>query len=163
MRKYNKFTEKEKAYIREHLPQSTYAQVARDLGRPAVSVLQHARAHGISHNKALANRIKGANLEHSERLNAKVSEAIQEKYRKERLRLKWGLEQKTKWRVGRAPKRVVVARSRLKCNYNYVLENLQLCYDANPYAIYYDSETRRSPNEAYFTEKYGFKFLPLDE
>lgn len=167
MRKYARLTEEEKAYIREHLPQSTYAQVARELGRQSTTVIWFARRNGIEHSKAAVRLACGAHLRNeSSRDRAarfkKIAETRKEMYRKERRRVKWGLERRTKINAcATAPNKVIVARHHLKSQRSYVLEDCR-AFNGNPYNVYYDSETMRSPNEAYYTEKYGFKFIPLD-
>lgn len=165
MKKHTKLTDEEKAYIREHLPQSTCVQVAKRLGRTPSAVAKYAKRHGVSYNKALVAQIKAANITSvnwSEEHAKKISDAIKEKFRKDRRRLNWGLEQKTKWNVERLPRAITDARARLKWRHNYVMDDLRIRHD-DPYNIYYDSETKRTPNEAYFTKKYGFKFIPLEE
>lgn len=167
MRKYARLTDEEKAYIRKHLPQSTYAQVARDLDQRYATVVHFAHHNGIENSKAAVRSACGAHIrsESSRDREArfkKMAETRKETFRKERLRAKWGLGQKTKIRAcAAASKAVMVARYNLKNQHNYVLEDCR-AFDANPYNVYYDSETKRTPNEAYYAEKYGFKFIPLD-
>ena len=161
MRKYKRLTDEEKAYIREHLPQSTYAQVARELGRLSATVAWFDRKNGIGYSEAAVRSIRGANFRNEnnrarEARMKKMSETRKEMFAKERRRAKWGLAQRTKIRAcATAPSKVIIARSNLKIRHNYVLEDCR-AFNAPPYNIYYDSETRRSKNEAYYTEKYGF-------
>lgn len=168
MRKYARLTEEEKAYIREHLPHSTYAQVARELDRRYATVVDFAHRNGIENSKAAVRLACGAHVRNEsshdrEARFKKMAETRKEMFRKERRRVKWGLEQRTKVRTcAAASKAVMTARYNLKNQHSYVLEECR-AFNGNPYNIYYDSETRRSPNEAYFTEKYGFKFILLDE
>lgn len=167
MRKYNKLTQEEKAYIREHAPKSTYAQVARELGRLPATVIYFAHRNGIEFSKDAFRSALGANFrsESSRDREArfrKLSQTRKNIIAKERRRVRWGLEQQTKIKACAMPRDVRVCRYNLRARCDYVLENCRILGN-DPYAIYYDSETRRSPNEAYFTEKYGFKFIPLDE
>lgn len=166
-RKPVRITEEEGAYIREHLPHSTYTQVARDLGRHRNVVSYYAARHGIPYSKeagrraateacSLAWRTKG------ESISKKMSETKKEIFRKERMRFRWGLEQKTRYTVKPMPERIRMARRDLKRRRDYIMEDCHF-FDSDPYVIYYDSQTRRTPNEDYFAEKYGFKFLPLDD
>ncbi len=166
-RKPVRITEEEDAYIREHLPHSTYTQVARDLGRHRDTVSDYAARHGIPYSKEagrraateafwLAWKIKG------ESISKKISETRKEIFRKERMRIRWGLEQRTRCVVKPMPKRIRMARGELKRRRDYIVEDCHF-FDSDPYVIYYDSKTRRTPNEDYFVQKYGFKFLPLDE
>ena len=62
MRKYKRLTDEEKAYIREHLLQSTYAQVARELDRRRNTVEEFAHKNGIKHSEAAARLASSANL-----------------------------------------------------------------------------------------------------
>lgn len=166
MRKYNKLTDEEKAYIREHLPQSTYAQVARELDRRHATVAYFAHQNGIENSKAAVRSACGEHLRSEssrdrEARFAKMAETRKNIIAKERRRVKWGLEQRTKIKACAMPRDVRVVRYNLRARCDYVLENCRVI-GGDPYNIYYDSETRRSPNEAYFAEKYGFKFTPLD-
>lgn len=167
MKEYNKLTDEEKTYIREHAPKSTYAQVARELRRRYTAVAYYARQNEIENSKAAVRLACSAYLgnESSRDREArfkKMAETRKEMFRKERRRAKWGLEQRTKIRAcAAASKAVLVARYNLKNQRNYVLEDCR-AFNASPYNIYYDSDTKRSPNEAYYTEKYRFKFIPLD-
>ena len=167
MRKYKRLTEEEKAYIREHAPKSTYAQVARELGRRYNTVTYFARQNGTGHSEAAFRLACGAYIKNQssrdrEARMKKMSETRKEMFARERRRAKWGMEQRTKLRAcAAAPHKVVIARYYLKNQHSYVLEDCR-AFSASPYNVYYDSETKRSKNEAYYTEKYGFKFIPLD-
>lgn len=160
------FSEKEKAYIHEHLPRSTCAQVARELGRGKSGVAKYAKRNGIHYDQGKVEQIKAGDIKPEKRgkeWRKKISESRKEIFRKERMRLKWGLAQRTRLSIDRMPRKTKDVRLQLKYRCDYVLEDIRHSQNANPYNIYYDSETRRSPNEAYFAEKYGFKFIPLDE
>lgn len=161
-------TEGEKTYIREHLPRSTYSQVARDIGRNVSCVWRYAqrnnRAASIEEGKAA--RRKALELyytEENKRLhNEKIKKSIVRMIKKEHLRVRWGLEQKTNRRIDLAPYYIKRIRYRLKKQMNYVTQECRNHRRGDMYAIYYDSETRRSPREDYYTRTYGFKFIPLD-
>lgn len=167
MRKYKRLTDEEKAYIREHLPRSTYAQVARELDRRRNTVAEFAHRNGIEHSEAAVRLacsayIKNQSSRDREARMKKMSETRKEMFAKECRRAKWGIAQQTKLRVcAAAPSKVMQARYNLERQHNYVLEDCR-AFNASPYNIYYDSETKRTPNEAYYTEKYGFKFIPLN-
>lgn len=168
MRKYNKLTDEEKTYIREHAPKSTYAQVARELNRRYATVVRFAHHNGTENSKAAVRLACGAYIRNEssrdrEARFKKMAETRKEMLRKERRRVKWGLDQRTKIRAcATATKAVMVARYNLKNQHNYVLEDCR-AFNANPYAVYYDSQTKRSSNEAYYAVKYGFKFISLDD
>lgn len=160
------FSDKEKAYIRKHLPQSTCAQVARDLGREKSGIAKYAKRNGIPYDQRKVEQIRAGDLKpenRSKEWREKISKSRKEIFRKERMRLKWGLPQRTRLSVDRMPRMTKDVRLQLKYRCDYVLEDLRHSQNADPYAVYYDSETKRSKKEAYFTEKYGFKFIPLND
>lgn len=166
-RKPVRITEEEGAYIREHLPHSTHIQVAKDLGRHRNTVSYYAACHGIPYSKEAGRRAAAeacslARKTKGESISKKISETKKEIFRKERMRVRWGLEQKTKYTVKPMPKRIQTARKGLKRRRDYIIEDCHF-FDSDPYVIYYDSKTRRTPNEDYFAKEYGFKFLPLDD
>ncbi len=166
-RHLRRLTDEEKAYILEHLPHSTYTQVGVDLGRNISTVRLFAVANGISYNKDVAHRRCSENAKRlwqtrRESLRAALSKSVREMIRKERMRENWGLERKTKFVFKRMAGRQSYVKSYLKRNYDYLVHSGNKP-DVDPLVLYYDSETKRTPNEAYFAEKYGFTFLPLDE
>lgn len=94
----------------------------------------------------------------SESLLKKKAETIKKKYRMERFRMMSGLPQETKWRVSLIPKRIRGAMWRIVRKYNYFKPDTDTC------TLYYDSQTKRLPNdykynEEYYIKKYGIEFV----
>lgn len=91
--------------------------------------------------------------------------ALQDLRSRERLRERWGIEPKTRWRRALMPKKARMARYLLTRRYDY------FCFDDEPYTLWYDSKTRRcavsrnhrNTGEEYYTRKYGFKFKEAEE
>ena len=87
------------------------------------------------------------------------SEERKETYRKEKLRVRWGLEPRTHLRIlpdGYTEKRKKMTQHRyLFRRKNYIVE-----YGSND--IYYDEETNRSEVMESSAHLYGFKIMPLN-
>ena len=93
------------------------------------------------------------------------TEASREKLRKsrnrlirmERRRILGGEPQKTRIYLNILPLRVRQAKRNLCKRRGY------FCFRDEPYTLYYDGGTTRSPEERYFTEKYGLRFMEADD
>ena len=85
--------------------------------------------------------------------------SLKETYRKERLRVKWGLEQKTKLNIlpdGYTKKRRAMTMHRyLFRRFNYIVD-----FGSND--VYYDEETDRRPRMEANAHKFGLKVLPIN-
>lgn len=160
-------TEEEKRHIREHLPHTTYKQIGTELGRNPDTVRFFAKANGISNNKEAAQEAirEGGSRGRENRpkdWRERLSKTRKEMFRKERLREAYGLSRKTIYKIDKYPRRLRNLRHNLKSVSKYKMQDCRH-YDGDPYVAYYDSDTRRRKDEAYLAEKYGIKFLPLDE
>lgn len=84
---------------------------------------------------------------------------MKETYRKERMRVRWGLAQKTKLNIlpdGYTKKRRAMTMHRyLFRRYNYIVE-----FGSN--VVYYDEETERRPRMEANAHKFGLKVLPIN-
>lgn len=95
---------------------------------------------------------------HTKEVHAKIGKSRSKTYEKEKLRVKYGLEQKTKLRISKISRKVYYAKRSLIYKFNYFM------IDGDEYALGYDSETRRivdkpKYNEEYYSNKYGLKFI----
>lgn len=83
---------------------------------------------------------------------AKMSRSRKQLFQMEYARELAGLNRKSHLRLSRVTSKARVVIWRLCKVYDYY-------YDRDyPWIIWYDSETKRNPNEGYYTEKYGIKF-----
>ena len=85
---------------------------------------------------------------------AKRFESLRRTLLMERFRVMSGEKQQTKRRISRLPSKTYGRTFYLRSKYNYFSDGT----GKHPDVLYYDSETRRAPNEEYFTRKYGIKF-----
>ncbi len=89
-------------------------------------------------------------------VRARAQETRRKTIKREKLRLSWGLEQKTKLRLGAMPQWESYARWHLNRRYGYVFFR----FDRN---IYYTDETTRSaPTEEHYKTR-GLSFLHIQE
>lgn len=85
---------------------------------------------------------------------ARRGKSISRAYRKEYFRANSGMPTKTKLKLQRIPRNVQHALWCLRTKYDYSSD----ASIGGPYTLYYDSQTRRNPREAYYTCRYGIKF-----
>lgn len=86
-----------------------------------------------------------------------ISETRKKIFRSERRRMMAGEAQRTKLKINLLPRSTQYVVARLKNRLAYFHA------DGDPFlTLCYDQQTRRTPNEAYFTEKYGIRFVPAD-
>lgn len=83
------------------------------------------------------------------------SASLKTTYRHEKYLLQSGLAQNTKMKISLVPQKTRYAINSLKTRYNYFQDKKV----GGDYTLYYDSETRRTPNEQHFAEKYKLKFV----
>lgn len=155
--------DRRRAYVREHWCEQPVSEIAKALGCHASSVYKIARKLGLGYSEEwVENRVKTKkrNLAkaQAEEVHARGGKSRSETYRKERLRVLYGLEQRTRLKLPSLPLKVYYAKWYLMNKYNYFE------VEGDAYAIGYDSETRRIPdkrkyNEEYYSKKYGVKFM----
>jgi len=85
---------------------------------------------------------------------ARRGKSISRTYRMEHFRANSGMPTKTKLKLQRIPRNVQHALWYLRAKYDYFSDSPI----GGPYTLYYDSQTRRNPREAYYTCRYGIKF-----
>lgn len=164
-KKYRRFTEEEKRYIRERAPHTTYAQVARELGVRANAVSLWARMHGVRSNidevrRAQSEFAKSLALKRND-INKKISATMKETFRKERLRDKYGLDLHTSCNIRRIPTKTRCFRANAHSLHEYIMQDCRFT-DSDPYVLYYDENTRRYKNEEMISKRHHIRFEPIE-
>lgn len=162
---YGKFEEakRKREYIRANWCVRPAKDIAEDLGCDESLVYQVAKELGLEYSKDWIERRKKislGNLDGSRKKEVctKRGKSFSKTYEMEKLRVKYGLEQRTKLKISTLPRKAYNARKNLEYKYNY------FAIEGDDYALGYDSETRRVVdlpkfNEEYYTKKYGLKFI----
>lgn len=86
--------------------------------------------------------------------NARGAATLKRLRRLETFRVKSGLPQKTRMKISVTPNRTRKAIHYLIAQYNYFRD----VPVGGIYTMYFDAETRRTPNESLFSRRYGLKF-----
>lgn len=166
---YGKYEEavRKREYIRSRWCVLPAAEIAADLGCDESLVYKVAWKLGLEYPKDWVEsrrKISLGNLvgSHSKEACAKRGRTYSETYRKEKMRVKYGLEQRTRLKIPSISKKAYNARKNLEYNFNY------FPIEGDEYALGYDSETRRivdkpKYNEEYYSKKYGLKFIEGEE
>ncbi len=159
--------ERRREYIRANWCVRPAKEIAEDLGVDECLVYRVAKKLGLEYPKEWveSNRkisLGNLALAHTKEVYLKRGKAYAKTYEKEKLRIKYGLGQRTSLKISSLSKKAYVARKNLEYKYNY------FPIEGDDYALGYDSETRRvvdKPrfNEKYYINKYGFKFLEGEE
>lgn len=137
------------------------SEIAKELGVGKTTVARWARRLGLHHTQETIKRLQDKTswrLDYARRqLNYKAISKKRSRTRKmDEWRVMSGLPQQTKFKIKVIPKRVYQAMWSLSDKYNYFFET-------DSATLYYDSQTRRRPNEQYYIDKYGIKFEQADE
>lgn len=147
----------------ELYPTHSASEIAKILGVTKSAVSNMARRLGVVHTKETVRRITRNNIDAMLQADVVARRVLSLKrtLRMEQFRIASGELQKTKRRFRQANNKTICARSYLVRKYNYF-------YDkgfGEILTIFYDSETRRLPQEQeqYYSEKYHIKFLQADE
>lgn len=115
------------------------------------------KKYGI-HRYYISQVAKRLGLKHSQetisRLRQKGGIMVQQVWKAERTRVLSGQPQVTNIKFAKRPYRVTVAIKRLTDVYNYFTDEEV----GGLYTMYYDEDTKRTPNEHTFTKRYGLKF-----
>lgn len=151
-------------------------QRIKELYEADYSIKQIAKITGIWHGSI--DRVKTQmKLQHSENFKAKtdaertkrlrkvakemrqqITDSRNKTVKREMRRFLGGEKQKTKLKFRRVTKKAAAAMAQLKYLYNYVYDN-----DIETYVMYYDDETKRTPRERHYVEKYGITFKPMEQ
>ena len=131
--------------LRGHAPSEACQEASRKL-----------RASGFQPWKQL----KANNPRKYKRMLRKMSEQRKELWRKERLRLKYGLERKTRLHIplNNIPHRAAAHKYLMIRQCNYFADPL-----GDPYVVCYDSQTQRSARREATAAKHGLKVVEADE
>ena len=142
-------------------PTMSSSEIAKELGIGKTTVARWARRLGVHHTQETIMKLQDKTswrLDYARRqLDYK---AIHKKRSRTRRMEEWrvlsGLPQQTKFKVKVIPERIYKAMWTLSKKYNYF-------FDRDSAILYYDSQTKRRPNEQYYVDKYGIKFEQADE
>ena len=167
--------------LADHLgtsPQSV-TRMARELGLWKTKEFMAAMQRNASEHGARANRLMGGNdgavnllkygmatrfkpgTSQKDRMSAeafaemhrRIGESRKETFRKERVRVNWGFEQKTNLRVVRCP------REKISLRYGLRKRGYEIARASNEAAI--SNETRRSPIMEARAERMGIRFINI--
>lgn len=148
--------------ILELFPTMSSSEISAELGVHVSTICDIAHRHGVKRTEEARRRLEERRVsklkawaqtpEARERFVA-GAQTRKRQYKMERLRMMGGQQQQTDVRLWIFPDRVRYAILNLRQRYGYR-------YTINSYTLRYDAQTRRCPNEARFTEKYGLQFLP---
>ncbi len=148
--------------VMELYPTMSSREIHDATGFSLSSIIRCAKKNNLRHTEEAQARIDAyvrrrrqegrASYDYS-KLSLKVS-----KTRKmEAWRARSGLKRKTKYKVRITPKRIQQAMYHLYRKYGYFYDTVDNT------TLYYDSETKRRPNEQYFADKYGIRFESADK
>lgn len=151
-------------YIREHYPDEQSWKIAAHLGIGKSTVIRTAKRLGLKKSEAFMEWMdeitkRNRDMSHCKEVHARAMKSRSESIHRDRLRMKYGMPQKLKLKVGRImPEKAYHARWHLIHAYNY------FAVEGQPYTVGYDSKTRRNPKlEKYYTNKYKFTFMEGEE
>ncbi len=146
--------------IRRYYPHYTASEIAtmRPEGFKISKsrVLEWAERLGVKHTPETLLRIrakqqKNIRSAHTEEGIRKRIEKIRRTRLMENFRHNSGIPQKTKLKMKRIPQRYVRAAWHLEKKHGYIRTT-------DYYTLWWDENTRRTPNERMYEQKYGFKF-----
>ena len=142
-------------------PHMTASEIARETGMCKSTVNHWARRLGVAHSPETLERI--AREQAARRATAwtaetarKRAEATRRRRRMDELRILSGQPQETRFRFKRMPRRCY------KAIWHYVNHRGYFQVDGEPYSLYYDGQTRRTPLEDRAAARHGLRFLPAD-
>lgn len=138
-------------YIREHKNDYPRKKVCEVVGASERTVLAYVRKFG--------GRIKALRDPVPPETKVFMSEQRKAIFRSEMRRFMSGEPQRTKTHLRIVPPKTRQALWKLCMRYNY----FQGKRGDTSLRLYYDAETRRAESEAYFTKKYGIKFVAADD
>lgn len=132
----------------------THREIARALGIGKTSVDKYAKIYGLTHVAVSRSRqIENGRRKLSEAGKQLLSEKRKAIYKSERRRKVLGIPQVTKCQVSLLPYKIQKVRNSLCSKRGYFF-----CSD-DDWTLYYDGQTRRTPNDAYYFERYRFRFV----
>lgn len=149
--------------VREHFPTMTERMIVARFDIPLTSIHRIVVKYGFVHSPEFQRKLTEDSVRRMRALHAdknvqkKINDIKRRQYIMEKFRVLSGLPQKTNIRVKVLSKHLNCARANLRSRHNYFVVK-----GDDPLVICYDSKTRRTPNEQYYSEKYGFKFIQAE-
>ncbi len=150
--------------VRELYPTHTSVEIAKMTGLTLSQINNVARRAGVRHTADTYERIKAETLArlNSRDVKEKRIRKVRQTYMADKFRAKSGMRQRTRVRFGRNITNAEgCIRKGLVHRYGYVYDREY----GDLFALFYNSETKRLPEERerHYSEKYNFKFLPMEE
>lgn len=153
-------TEEQRRLITEVYADHTMKETARIVGVSTDTVYRQVARLGLRHSEAFEKEIWNRRYQHNvgtawpEEKKTSVSEKLRKIIARERRRILFGEQQKTRRRLVMLPKRVARYLRHACETYGYFRSD-----DPNRTVLYYDSQTRRSAKtEAWAAKKHGIRF-----
>lgn len=143
------------ASIKKLYQNHSQSAIAKMLGVSRYVVATYARENGLQHRNGLLSDLRvlsGKQSVMSDEGRKRLSELRKRQYKSERRKKTFGLQQETKFRVCLLSSKARGARAYLCYKRGYFF-----CDDE--WLLYYDEQTKRTPNEQRYTEQYGFRFV----
>lgn len=112
-----------------------------------------AEGKSLGFKKGENNRSRLSKKKYAEMIK-KMSESRAELIRKERMRVKWGLPQKTRLKV--------FGGGKMKSCYRHILKNKGYIVERGCKVVYYDETTNRSPRSEVSARNYGIRIEPIE-
>jgi predicted transcriptional regulator len=140
----------------------TAKEIAEILDISATTIQFQATKHGYQHNQETIKRLNEERVSQLRKYWTKERYIEQGRkrhllHKREELLVLSGLRQHTKLRIRRMQRKALTAKMYLRTKYNYFYS------DGEPFVLCYNNETRRHPNEQYYTDKFGFEFVEASD
>lgn len=153
-------SDEHKAEIARLYPIMSVGEISDLLGITKSSVIWQAKKQGLAHNEETQKRIKEKKYSSlkkywNEETYAKNGRRHHLLYKREELRVMSGKPQQTNIKLRKLTQRALNAKMYLRKTHNYFYSK------GEPFVLCFDSETKRSKKEEFYTEKFGFKFVSV--
>lgn len=137
------------------------SEIEEATGLAKSRIIEWAKRLGLKHTQATEDRLKRKKADASVKARRNIEDFQERKSKSwkrtrklDYLRFISGQEQQTKFQFPKYPERVYKAIYHLVNNYGYFQdEEVGGCY-----TMYYDEQTKRTPKEHLYIERYGLKF-----
>ena len=138
-------SEEQIAYLKEHFHNTSDEELAKAMGLSVYTIKSRRTKHGLRKDKEYIRKInseRARKYNNADRINtpeayAKRAVTRAKLYEQEKIRIKWGLEQKTKRHFRTEPANKLNQRNRLK-RQGYIIDEKNLI-------AYWTKETKRAP------------------
>lgn len=148
--------------VRRYYPTMTAKEICGKFGYSKTRVITWAKRLGVRHTPETEERIRQENIARLSEARVNIDyKAMGERWKRKRkadeLRMLSGLPQRTRFKFAKLTTqgRQTVWRMVRKRNYFQV--------EGEPFTLYYDGETHRTPYEARHTRKYGLRFVATED